>query len=517
MTGEREPAGANPLRAGLEDERGALPTTLVIFGASGDLTQRKLVPAIYNLAVDGLLHPDTSVIGVARKDWDDDGFRTHLREAVEEHSRRKPLDREVWDQLSNDLCYVAGEFGDAATHRELGEELERLDAARGGASAHIFYLAAPPSTYETIARGLGEAGLAGRPKDRAPTRIVVEKPFGRDLPSAEGLNRALHAVFDESQIFRIDHFLGKETVQNLLVFRLDNGIFEPLWSRHHVDHVQITVAETLGVGSRAGFYEEAGVSRDMLQNHLLQLLTLVAMEPPVRFDARSVRDEKVKVLESLRVPTPDDVRSRVVRGQYRRGWVEGNEAPGYREETGVAPDSETETFLAARLTLDNWRWAGIPFYVRSGKRLAKHATEIAIVFTIPPFEIIPDRDRSAPRPNVLRFRIQPEEGISLSFESKVPGQDLEVEEVRMDMSYATSFGRESPEAYEHLLLDAIQGDSTLFAREDEVELSWRLVDAIRAGWSEGGSDPLHPYDAGTWGPEAAERLIAADGRRWLRP
>jgi glucose-6-phosphate 1-dehydrogenase len=510
-------AASNPLREGLEDERGTLPTTLVIFGASGDLTQRKLVPAIYNLAVDGLLHPETSVIGVARKDWNDDSFRAHLRKAVEEHSRRQPVDEEVWTQLAGDLCYVAGEFGDTATHRNLAEELQRLDAARGGPTAHIFYLAAPPSTYEMIARGLGEAGLAGGAEGKAPVRIVVEKPFGRDLPSAEALNRALHAVFDESQIFRIDHFLGKETVQNLLIFRLDNGIFEPLWSRHQVDHVQITVAETLGVGSRAGFYEEAGVSRDMLQNHLLQLLTLVAMEPPVRFDARSIRDEKVKVLEALRVPSPDEVRSRVVRGQYRRGMVEGNEAAGYREEPGVAQDSATETYLAAKLFLDNWRWAGIPFYVRSGKRLAKHSTEIAIVFKIPPFEIIPDRDRSAPRPNVLRFRIQPEEGISLSFESKVPGQALDVEEVRMDMRYATSFGRESPEAYEHLLLDAIQGDSTLFAREDEVELSWRVVDAIRAGWTDETPDALHPYDAGTWGPEAADRLLAADGRRWLRP
>jgi glucose-6-phosphate 1-dehydrogenase len=419
----------------------------------------------------------------------------------------------VWDQLADDISYIPGEFEDPATYRRLGEVLERL----GAASPTVFYLATPPSTFGTIVAGLGQAGLVRNPSDPATTRIVVEKPFGRDRASAQALNTALHAVFDESQIFRIDHYLGKETVQNLLVFRLENGIFESLWNRRHVDHVQITVAETDGVGTRAGFYEEAGALRDIVQNHMLQLVSLVAMEAPVRFDARSVRNEKVKVLESMRPFSPERVRLEVVRGRYEAGLVEGNPARGYLEEDGVATDSRTDTFVAARLHLDSWRWGGTPFYVRTGKRLPKRVTEIAIVFLVPPCRLFPSVAVSEPRANVLRFRIQPEEGISLSFESKVPGRSLTTEQVRMDMSYATSFGRESPEAYERLLLDVVQGDSTLFAREDEVDLSWRLIDAIANAWGEDDALPLHGYPAGSWGPAAADRLITSDGREWLRP
>ena len=349
------------------------------------------------------------------------------------------------------------------------------------------------------------------------TRIVVEKPFGRDLASARALNETLLGAFHEDQVFRIDHYLGKETVRNILVFRLDNGIFEPLWNSRYVDHVQIAVAESVGVEGRAGYYEEAGVLRDMLQNHLLQLMMLVCMEPPVRFDAKSVRDEKAKVLHSIVPFAPDDVARRVVRGQYGAGLAGGESVPGYREEKGVAADSRTDTYLALKLEAANWRWAGTPFYLRSGKRLPKRATEIGIVFKKPPYELFRGSGAERPRSNVLRLRIQPDEGISLSFESKAPGQAMRIDEVRMDFNYATSFGQEPPEAYERLLLDAILGDSTLFARRDEVELAWSLVDPIAEAWApERGAPPPAIYEAGTWGPAEADRLIEADGRRWLR-
>jgi glucose-6-phosphate 1-dehydrogenase len=493
------------------------PCTVVILGATGDLTHRKLLPALYNLACDGLLHPDTSVVGFARRGWNDDEFRKRMREAVEEHSRRTPVRDDIWKQFCGDMTYVSGSFDDADAFRRLGEVLARIDDARSHPGCHLFYLATPPSAYETIVANLGDAGLARDAGAPGASRIIVEKPFGRDLETATKLNRELHLVFDESQVFRIDHYLGKETVQNILVFRLDNGIFEPLWNCHHVDHVQITVAEADGVGLRAGFYEEAGVSRDILQNHLMQLLTLVGMEPPVRFDAKSVRDEKVKVLRAIQPFSADDASRYVVRGQYVTGRSEDGKVPGYLEEEGVSPDSTTETYLAARFLVENWRWGGTPFYLRSGKRLPKRATEIAIVFNAPPYEFFQDKSDSRPRPNVLRLRMQPEEGISLSFESKTPGQTKRIEEVRMDFSYDSSFGEQSPEAYEHLLLDAIQGDSTLFAREDEVRLSWRLVDAIVGAWPQDKGGAPHPYEAGTWGPAEASRMIEADGRQWLNP
>jgi glucose-6-phosphate 1-dehydrogenase len=512
----RAPEAVNPLRAGMEAVREPVPATIVIFGASGDLTRRKLLPALYNLSSEGSLHPQTSIVGLARRDWGDAGFRDRMRRGVDEYSRRTPVDEEVWGQLCGDMRYVRGEFQNANAYRALGRTLDVIDGERGRPGCRLFYLATPPRAYETIARELGRARLTEGPSETASSRLIVEKPFGRDGETASALNRVLHRVFHEDQIYRIDHYLGKETVQNILVFRLDNGIFEPLWNNHHIDHVQITVAETVGVGSRAGFYEEAGVIRDMLQNHLMQLLTLVCMEPPVRFDAKSVRDEKVKILRALRPLSPDDVRRWVVRGQHTAGVVEGVEVAGYREEEGVDENSRTETYLAARLRIENWRWAGTPFYLRSGKRLPKRVTEIAIVFKAPPYDLFPGTGPSR-RPNVLRLRIQPEEGISLSFESKAPGQELHIDEVRMDFSYTASFGRQSPEAYERLLLDAVQGDSTLFAREDEVELSWRLVDQIAAAWAMDPRERPYAYEAGTWGPEAADRMIKADGRRWLRP
>ncbi len=510
-------ASANPLRVGMESQREPVPCTLVMFGATGDLTHRKLLPAIYNLAWEGLLHPDTSVVGVARRDWTDEKFHTEMREGVDRFSRRRPVDNAVWTQLCGDLSYVCGEFQDEATYRKLGERLRAIDAERGHPGVHLFYLATPPSAYPTIIQNLGRAGLVRAPGQAGASRIVVEKPFGRDLASARALNDTLLGVFDEDQVFRIDHYLGKETVQNILVFRLDNGIFEPLWNSRYVDHVQIAVAESVGLEGRAGYYEEAGVLRDMLQNHLLQLMMLVCMEPPVRFDAKSVRDEKAKVLRSIVPFAPDEIARRVVRGQYGAGLAGGESVPGYREEPGVATGSRTDTYLALKLEAANWRWAGTPFYLRSGKRLPKRATEIGIVFKKPPYELFRGSGAERPRSNVLRLRIQPDEGISLSFESKAPAQAMRIDEVRMDFNYSTSFGKEPPEAYERLLLDAITGDSTLFARRDEVELAWSLVDPIAEAWGAERNAPEPAfYEAGTWGPAEADRLLEADGRRWLR-
>ena len=501
----------NPLRDAREDIETAPSASIVVFGASGDLTRRKLFPALYNLAAEGLLSPSTSIIGFARREWDDAGFREAMRDAVSEFSRRQPIDDGVFGTLAKGMRYVQGDFDKLDAYPKLTRTIESLETDAG---VRLYYLATPPASYEPIVRRLAENRLVER--GNPSIRIVVEKPIGHDLASAVQLNAVLAGAFKESQIFRIDHYLGKETVQNLLVFRLDNGFFEPLWNRAHVSHVQITVAEAQGVGTRAGYYENAGVSRDMLQNHLLQLLSLVCMEPPVRFEAKSVRDEKVKVLQAIRPFTTEDALRDSVRGQYVSGMVEGNPARGYREEEGVRPDSVTETFLAVRLEVNTWRWAGVPFYLRSGKRLPKRASEIDIVFKRPPYELFHERGSSRPHPNVLRLRIQPEERISLSFEVKAPGQEFHIEDVRMDFSYTTSFGRQSPEAYERLLLEALQGDSTLFAREDEVALSWKIVDSlIEAGTKSG--QKLRPYAAGTWGPREAEELLAREGRRWIVP
>jgi glucose-6-phosphate 1-dehydrogenase len=505
----------NPLRKGLE-LRDAGPCTVVIFGASGDLTRRKLFPALYNLARDGLLHPDTSVVGLARREWSDEDFRREMRKGVDTYSRSQPVEEEVWNAIAGDISYVQGEFGDRKAYEALGERLLEVEGKRGEPGCRLFYLATPPSAYETILGNLKASNVVRGRKEAGEGRVVVEKPFGRDRESARRLNQVLHRTFHEDQVYRIDHYLGKETVQNLLVFRLENGIFEPLWNRRYVDHVQITVAEAEGVGTRGGFYEEVGVARDMLQNHLLQLLTLVAMEPPVRFDAKAVRDEKVKVLEAIPLPGRGEVERSVVRGQYAAGMVGGVDAAGYREEKGVDPDSDTETYLAARLSVENWRWAGTPFYLRSGKRLPKRDSEITIVFKAAPHNFFTAQRGESPQPNLLRLRIQPLEGISLRIQSKSPGQAFHIDDVRMDFNYATSFGRESPEAYEHLLLDAIQGDPTLFAREDEVELSWKLVDRVVEAWKGDRSSRPHPYPAGAWGPAEADDLIEEDGRRWVR-
>jgi glucose-6-phosphate 1-dehydrogenase len=489
---------ANPLRAGLITPRRPEPQALVLFGASGDLTQRKIAPALYNLAVDRLLPDSFAVVGVARRELPDERFRAALYEGVVRHSRRQPPTAAIWAALAEDMHYVAGDFRDPATYRRLDEVLLRLPAARN----RLYYLATPPEFFDDIVRGLG--GLTPTP---GFARIVVEKPFGRDLASARRLNQVLHQAFPEGEVYRIDHYLGKETVQNLLVFRFANSIFEPVWNRHYVDHVQITAAESIGTEGRAAYYETAGALRDMLQNHLLQLLCLTAMEPPVDFSADAVRDEKVKVLRAIPPLGPEDV----VRGQYEAGWIGGEAVAGYRQERGVAPDSQTETMVAARLRIENWRWQGVPFYLRAGKRFPKRVTEIAVQFRPAPH--LPWRGATDElRPNTVVVRVQPDEGITLTFGAKVPGQELRIRSVEMDFLYGASFGHDAPEAYERLLLDAMSGDPTLFTRHDEVECAWRVVEPALAA-----TGPVAPYPAGTWGPAAADELLRRDGRRWRRP
>jgi glucose-6-phosphate 1-dehydrogenase len=502
----------NPLREGSVTLRAADPCTFVVFGASGDLTHRKLLPALLQLSRERLLHPKTAVVGFARRAMTDDEFRSELGVLAKERG----IAEAEWRRFAASLYYRPGTFENASDYAALREFIEGLERERGTPGNRIYYLAAPPAAYPSIFDNLGASGLARAQRPDAWTRVIVEKPFGHDLASARDLNARIHACFDERQIYRIDHYLGKETVQNILVLRLANGIFEPLWSNHYVEQVQITVAETVGVEARAGYYEQAGVLRDMLQNHMLQLLTLTAMEPPARFDADSVRDEKAKVLRAMEPLTREEVAERIVRAQYAAGSVGGEPAPGYCEEPGVASTSTTETFLAVKLEVDNWRWAGVPFYLRSGKRLAKRATEVAIAFRRPPYSLFRRMGCAPIESNVLRLRIQPDEGISLSFGTKAPGQTLQIQPVRMDFNYLTSFGADPPDAYERLLLDCNLGDSTLFAREDEVELAWERVDAIAKAWAETGAPPLLAYPAGSWGPREADALIERDGHRWYR-
>ncbi|MGE5176950.1 MAG: glucose-6-phosphate dehydrogenase [Hyphomicrobiales bacterium] len=513
-TATRGPADvANPLRDGSVTLRAAEPCTVVVFGATGDLTHRKLLPALLALSREKLLHPKTAVVGFARRPLGDDGFRDLLREAAAERGQPDHETR----RFAASLYYRQGRFEAREDFEALRGFLESLEKERDTRGHRVYYLATPPDAYPEILRNLGAAGLVHPVDTGAPwARLIVEKPFGHDLASARALNDQIHASFAERQVYRIDHYLGKETVQNILVLRLGNGIFEPLWNNRYVDHVQITVAEAVGVEGRANYYEHAGVLRDMLQNHMLQLLTLTAMEPPSRFEADAVRDEKVKVLRAMPPLAATEVPERTVRGQYDAGAVGGAPVPAYREEPNVAPGSETDTFLAARLEVDNWRWAGVPFYLRSGKRLPKRATEIAIAFRHPPYALFRSAGCEPIEANVLRLRIQPDEGISLSFGSKSPGQALHIDPVRMDFNYLTSFGADPPEAYERLLLDCILGDSTLFARKDEVELAWQHVDVIAGAWASGEGPPLARYAAGSWGPSEADALIERDGRRWYR-
>ena len=504
----------NPLRAGMRMQRTPEPCTVVIFGATGDLTHRKLVPALYNLQRERLLPPGFSVVGFARRDWSDDFFRDSLLKDAKEFSR-SGIDPNLWGSFAEGMSYIQASFDDPAGYAALAVRLRELDEQRGASGNRLFYLSTPPESYATIIQQLGAAGLARSPGN-GWTRIIIEKPFGRDLTSARALNAEVHNVFDEQQVYRIDHYLGKETVQNILVFRFANGIFEPLWDRRYVDHVQITVAETVGLEGRGGYYEHAGAMRDMVQNHLMQLLTLTAMEPPIGYRADAVRDEKVKVLRAIRPMPPEQVDQHTVRGQYGPGTVAGQAVPGYREEPGVAADSMTETYVALRFFIDNLRWAGVPFLLRTGKRLPKRVSEIAIQFRSAPLMLFDDGPLSDIEPNVLAMQVQPDEGITLRFDSKVPGQANQIRPVTMDFRYNAAFGVESPEAYERLLLDAMLGDSTLFTRSDEVEASWSLITPIHQGWAQDAPPPFPNYEAGTWGPKAADMLLGKEWRSWRR-
>lgn len=502
----------NPLREGLGNRTMPEPCTLVIFGATGDLTHRKLVPALYNLAADGALPPAISVVGFARRDKSDEIFRKELEEAARKYSRQS-INEELWKSFASTIAYHRSEFHDLAGYKSLAERLDGLDAARGTRGNRLFYLAAAPDQFEIILENLRKSGL-NRGGDGGWARVIVEKPFGTDLPSARHLNDLVEGSFPEADTYRIDHFLGKETAQNIMVLRFANALFEAMWNARYIDHVQITASEPLGVEGRAGYYDKSGALRDMVQNHLLQLLCLTAMEPPTGLDADAIRDEKVKVLRSLRPLEGKDVARHVIRGQYGAGAINGKRVAAYRDEANVNPESVTETFVALQVNVDNWRWAGVPFFVRVGKRLPKGGTEIAVHFkSVPP--VLFKATGEAVDDNVLVIRIQPDEGVSLRMSAKMPGSSLRIEPVKMDFHYGTSFGKATPEAYERLLLDAMSGDPTLFARRDEVEEAWKFVDAIREAWK-ADSEDLTFYSSGSWGPAEADELIKRHGTTWRR-
>jgi glucose-6-phosphate 1-dehydrogenase len=488
------------------------PCVMVIYGASGDLTARKLVPALYNLCLDGLLPESFALIGFARKPKDDSTFRDECRKGVEEFSRSKPINEEVWARFSEMIHYHQGDYNSADSYDSLCKRLIAIDAAHETRGNRLFYLSTPPEVYDEITENIGKNPFLSTMGEGLWSRVIIEKPFGTDLQSATKLNEHIHRFFREDQIYRIDHYLGKETVQNLLVFRFANGIFEPVWNRNYIDHVQVTVAENIGIGSRGSYYEKSGVVRDIVQNHGLQLIALTAMEPPIEFNALSVRNEKVKVLKALRVDTSRG--DGTVRGQYGPGKVDGQLALGYTQEENVAPDSQTETYLAMKLFVDNWRWAGVPFYIRSGKRMPKRVTEIAIEFKKPPLQLFGENTMSAVEPNELVLDIQPHEGISLKFGAKTPGTGENIQSVKMDFDYEDSFKSQAPDAYERLILDAMLGDSTLFTRSDEVEAQWGLITPVTDAWQGGNGSFIELYRAGTWGPKEADDFMTADGRKW---
>jgi len=498
---------AMPLAESRSEEEIRPPCTLVIFGASGDLTRRLLAPAIAHLLRDGAISPDVAIVGLARSPMSDQDFRAYLEGGAREFT--PPTQGRPGD-LPAVVRYLAGDFGDPDLYRGLKGALEAIEGKRGGPRNRIFYLATPPEADPTIVQHLGEQGLA-RP-EKGWARVVVEKPFGHDLESGRKLNEELGTVFSERQIYRIDHYLGKETVQNIFVLRFANGIFEPLWNNRYIDHVQIAVAESVGVGHRAGYYEQSGVIRDMFQNHLLQLLCLTAMEPPAAFEADAVRAEKVKVLQSIRPFSENAIGDWAVRGQYGSGVVAGRMTPGYREEEKVGVNSSTPTYAALKFAIDNWRWAGVPFYIRSGKRLSKRVSEIAIEFKKVPHRLFA-REAGSLNPNVLRLRIQPDEGVSLKFDAKIPGTVLQVQPVYMDFPYS-KLGAPIQGGYERLLLDVTHGDQTLFTRGDEVEHAWRVVMPIIRAWESRPAADFPNYASGTFGPEAADRFLEREGRRW---
>ena len=508
-------ASANPLRAGLRLERMPDPACIVLFGATGDLAHRKVLPALYQLWRSALLPLDIRIVAVGRHPLDDAAFRADLLDSVKAHARVRPIDEDAWATFVQRVEYFRGDFNAEATFDALAVRLDEIDREHGTAGNRLFYLATQASAFAPIVQQLGRVGLDREVSGAGWRRIVIEKPFGRDLETAKRLNREVAKVFREAQVYRIDHYLGKETVRNLLVFRFANLIWEPLWNRRYVDHVQITVAESIGVERRGAFYEETGATRDILQNHLLQLLALVAMEPPATFDANALRDEKVKVLRAIVPFGPAAVARDVVRGQYGAGWVAGEPVPAYRDEPGVDPLSETETFVAARFAIDDWRWAGVPFYLRTGKRLPKRASEIAVVFRDVPHALFRG-SRTDPEPDLLALRIQPDEGILLRFGAKVPGLDVDVRAVNMDFGYGSSFSVDSPDAYETLILDALLGDQSLFTRSDEVEEAWQITGPIVDAWIDGQPPDFPDYAAGSWGPDAADALLTRDGRHWRR-
>jgi len=506
----------HPFLQGLSKHRGAPPTVVVIFGASGDLTARKLIPAIYNLSVDNLLPADFHLIGYGRKEMSDDEFRKIAAKAVKDFSRRE-MDDKVWAKVSANTSYVAGEYDKKADFDKLAKHIQDIEKGVGSEVQSMFYISTPPSVFFPIIENLGASGLGGRYLGKPHhSKVIIEKPFGKDLDSARALNAELRSVFEENQVYRIDHYLGKETVQDLLVQRFANSIFEPIWNRNFIDSVQITVAEDLGVGTRAGYYDESGCLRDMIQNHTTQLLALTAMEPPGSFDAEALRNEKVKVLKAIE-PISLGPDADMARAQYAAGMIGGKQVPGYLQEQGITPNSATETFAAIRLSINNWRWQGVPFYLRSGKRLPRRVSEIAIQFKKAPGTIFPQKEGFNLAANTLSFQIQPDEGLSLILNAKVPGLDTRTQPVKMSFRYATTFGSNTPEAYERLVLDAMIGDGTLFIRGDEAEESWKLYTPVLKFWQSEGRKGMESYAAGSWGPEGADKLLTSRGHVWRQP
>jgi glucose-6-phosphate 1-dehydrogenase len=504
-------ASIDPLDDPLRFERAVPPSTVVIFGANGDLTKRKLVPALYRLAFERRLPAGFAVVGISRTGLTDDQFREKMRESVREFLEDSPFDETLWTEFAKGLFYLSGDIGDAALYAALKSKLSEVSAARQSGGNVLFYLSIQPGQYGPTAEGLGAAGL--NHDEEGWRRIIIEKPFGHDGASAAELNTRLQSVFPEREIYRIDHYLGKETVQNILAFRFGNGIFEPLWNRRYVNHIQITGAEEIGVEGRGAYYQGAGALRDMIQNHLCQVLATMAMEPPAVYEPDAVRDERAKLLRSIRIYRPEEVLANAVPGQYGPANLGGQDVPGFRQEAGVDANSQTDTYAALTLFVENWRWAGVPFYVRTGKRLPKRVTDIAIQFNTAPLSLF---QQQAQFPNLLVLRIQPEEGISLRFFSKRPGAGMQLRPVMMDFNYGTSFGVRTPAAYETLLLDALEGDATLYTRQDMVQASWAVVDPILNTWAEQKFD-FPNYAAGTWGPKASEEMLARRGHTWRIP
>lgn len=515
-------AEANPFQDPLRFARRVPPCAIVIFGANGDLTRRKLMPALYHLTLERRIPHGFAVLGLSRTRMTDEQFRDRMKEAVSRYMEDGPLDEDLWCEFAKGLFYLPGDVSDSATYLALSTRLDEIENSRQTGGNVLFYLSTQPSQYEMVVDGVGDAGLQ---KGRGWRRLVVEKPFGHDLRSAGLLNDRIHTVFEEHEVYRIDHYLGKETVQNALAFRFGNGIFEPLWNRRYVNHVQITAAESIGVEGRGSFYQETGALKDMIQNHLLQVMSTVAMEPPAVFAPEAVRDERAKLLRSIRIYKPEEVATYAVAGQYGPAHVGGEDLPGFRQEPGVDPDARTDTYAAATFYVDNWRWAGVPFYIRTGKRLPKRVSDIAIQFNSAPHAIFRGEDQNgaasiltepSTQPNLLILRIQPEEGISLRFLSKHPGEGMRLRPVMMDFNYGSSFGARSPSAYETLLLDAMTGDATLYTRQDMVEASWKVVQPIMQAWSDARFD-FPNYPCGSWGPKASDEMLARNGHHWRVP